>query len=139
MWSMSCGPRIRIREINVDVRGDLRGNWDDQRMQQLLSNLLTNALKYGTANTPVRASAIASDDEVTIEIGNSGPPVAPDLLERIFDPLQRGTSPSEKSGEDVGLGLGLYIASEIAHAHRGRIDARSDASETVAVRLPRRA
>lgn len=128
------------REINVDVRGDLRGNWDDQRMQQLLSNLLTNALKYGTANTPVRASAIASDDEVTIEIGNSGPPVAPDLLERIFDPLQRGTSPSEKSGEDVGLGLGLYIASEIAHAHRGRVDARSDASETVfAVRLPRRA
>ncbi|KAB0631018.1 sensor histidine kinase [Burkholderia latens] len=127
------------REINVDISGDLRGNWDDRRMQQLLSNLLGNALKYGTPDAPVRVSATSSATEVLIEVGNRGPALDPLTLERIFDPLQRGADQRQRTGADAGLGLGLYIASEIAKGHHGRIDARSDQAETVfAVRLPKR-
>ncbi|RQR49113.1 sensor histidine kinase [Burkholderia sp. Bp9125] len=126
------------REITIDVRGDLRGHWDDQRMQQLLSNLVGNAVKYGAPNTPVRVAAASTDTEVLIEIGNRGPAMDGPTLDRIFDPLKRGADQSGRAGDNDGLGLGLYIASEIAKAHHGRIDARSDQTETVfGVRLPR--
>ncbi|WP_175775439.1 sensor histidine kinase [Burkholderia anthina] len=126
------------REIRIDVSGDLRGDWDDQRIQQLLSNLMNNAVKYGAPGTPVRVVATAAHSDVLIEIGNSGPAIDPVTLDRIFDPLQRGEDRSKRTGDDVGLGLGLFIASEIAKAHRGRIDARSDPTETIfSVRLPK--
>ncbi|KVV49344.1 histidine kinase [Burkholderia territorii] len=126
------------REIKVDARGDLRGDWDDRRLQQLLSNLVSNAVKYGAPDTPVRVTATSGDTEVHIEVGNRGAAIDPLVLERIFEPLQRGVDQSERTDEDVGLGLGLYIASEITKAHRGRIDARSDHTETVfSVHLPR--
>lgn len=127
------------REIDVEVSGDLRGDWDDQRMQQLLSNLVSNAIKYGAPGTPIRVSAAATGTDVLIEVGNRGPAIDPVTLDHIFDPLRRGADRSERTGEDVGLGLGLFIASGIANAHRGRIDARSDHAETVfAVSLPKR-
>ncbi|WP_049020251.1 sensor histidine kinase, partial [Burkholderia cenocepacia] len=127
------------REITVDMRGDLRGEWDEQRMQQLLSNLVGNAIKYGARDTPVRVVATTTGDEVFVEVGNSGPAIDPRMLDRIFDPLERGEERQGRTGDDAGLGLGLFIAREIAKAHRGRIDARSDQTETVfAVRLPRR-
>ncbi|WP_175885558.1 HAMP domain-containing sensor histidine kinase [Burkholderia sp. BCC0044] len=126
------------REITVDLRGDLRGDWDDRRMQQLLSNLVDNAIKYGARDTPVRVAAATSGAEVLIEVGNSGPAIDPRTLDRIFDPLERGDEGQRRTGGDAGLGLGLFIANEIAKAHSGRIDARSDQTETVfAVRLPR--
>ncbi|RKU00588.1 two-component sensor histidine kinase [Burkholderia sp. Nafp2/4-1b] len=126
------------REINVDLSGDLRGDWDAQRIQQLLSNLVGNALKYGAHDAPVRVAATSDGAEVLIEVWNSGPAMDRLTIDRIFDPLQRGADLPEETGDDVGLGLGLYIANEIANAHHGRIDARSDETETVfAVRLPR--
>ncbi|MDF3083186.1 sensor histidine kinase [Burkholderia sola] len=127
------------REITVDMRGDLRGEWDDQRMQQLLSNLVSNAVKYGARDTPVRVVAATTGADVVVEVGNSGPAIDPRTLDRIFDPLERGEADrSRRTGDDAGLGLGLFIANEIAKAHRGWIDARSDQTETVfAVRLPR--
>ncbi|WP_175821478.1 sensor histidine kinase [Burkholderia sp. BCC0419] len=126
------------REITVDMRGDLRGDWDDRRMQQLLSNLVGNAVKYGARDTPVRVVAASIGAEVVIEVGNSGPAMDPRTLDRIFDPLERGDDRTRRTGDDAGLGLGLFIAREIANAHRGRIDVRSDQTETVfAVRLPR--
>ncbi|MBR8184416.1 sensor histidine kinase [Burkholderia ambifaria] len=126
------------REINLDVSGDLRGDWDDQRMQRLLSNLVGNAVKYGTPETPVWVVAASADAEVLIEIRNSGPAMDRCTLDRIFDPLQRGAHQPDVPSDDVGLGLGLFIASEIAKAHHGSIDARSDQTETIfAVRLPK--
>ncbi|MDN7702430.1 sensor histidine kinase [Burkholderia semiarida] len=126
------------RDIDVDIRGDLRGDWDDQRMQQLLSNLVGNAVKYGTPGTPVRVTAAANDSEVFVEVGNRGPVIDRHTLDRIFDPLQRGEDRPDRKRDDGGLGLGLFIANEVAKAHRGWIDARSDRTETVfAVRLPR--
>ncbi|ACA95553.1 MULTISPECIES: sensor histidine kinase [Burkholderia cepacia complex] len=126
------------REITVDMRGDLRGEWDDQRMQQLLSNLVSNAVKYGARDTPVRVVATTTGAEVVVEVSNGGPEIDPRTLDRIFDPLECGEERQGRTGDDAGLGLGLFIAREIARAHRGRIDARSDQTETVfAVRLPR--
>lgn len=126
------------REIKVDASGDLRGDWDYQRLQQLLSNLVSNAVKYGASDTPVRVAATSDNTEVHIEVENGGVAIDPLVLDRIFDPLQRGVDRSERTDEDVGLGLGLYIASEIANAHHGRIEARSDHTATVfTVHLPR--
>lgn len=126
------------REINLEVNGDLRGDWDDQRLEQLLSNLVSNAVKYGAPDTPVRVTATSDDAEAHIEVGNKGPAIDRLTLDRIFDPLQRGSDRSENVDDDVGLGLGLYIASEIAKAHQGRIEVRSDSTETVfSVHLPR--
>jgi len=126
------------RQIGLEIAGDLRGGWDGQRMQQLLSNLVINAIKYGAPHEPVRVIAAATAEDVRIEVKNHGEPIDPQTLDRIFDPLQRGASQKDKGDSKSGLGLGLYIASEIAQAHHGRIDAKSDPKETVfIVRVPR--
>ncbi|GLU31187.1 two-component sensor histidine kinase [Trinickia caryophylli] len=128
------------RRIDLEVRGDTRGTWDGQRMQQLLSNLVVNAIKYGAPDMPIGVVVAGGDAEVRIEVRNRGPAIDGPTLERIFEPLQRGTGRPDKTRGNDGLGLGLYIASEIAKAHRGAIDVRSDRTETVfVVRLPRRA
>jgi signal transduction histidine kinase len=128
------------RQIALEIDGDLRGGWDEQRMQQLLSNLVINAIKYGAPDAPVLVIAVATDADVRIEVKNQGEPIDPQTLARIFDPLQRGGDQKDKGGSKSGLGLGLYIASEIARAHHGKIEAKSDPKETAfIVRVPRRA
>jgi len=125
-------------QIDLEARGDLHGTWDGHRLQQLLGNLVSNAISYGTSGTPVRVIVTAADAEVGFEVRNSGPDIDRVTLERIFDPLQRGPGIAKENNGKHGLGLGLYIASEIAKAHGGDIHARSHQSETVfAVRLPR--
>ncbi|MBP0639768.1 sensor histidine kinase [Cupriavidus sp. AcVe19-6a] len=125
-------------QIDLDIKGNLQGFWDGQRLQQLLGNLVLNAIKHGAPDAPVRVVMTATDAEVRFEVRNSGPAIDPQTLERIFDPLQRGPGRADKDTGQVGLGLGLYIASEIAKAHGGAIEARSDHTETAfAVRLPR--
>ncbi|SOZ51037.1 putative sensor histidine kinase (dctS) [Cupriavidus taiwanensis] len=124
--------------IELAVHGNVRGVWDGLRLQQLLSNLVTNAVMYGAADAPVRVVVTGDDAEVRVAVWNSGPPIDPQTLGQIFDPLRRGEDPHDKNAP--GLGLGLYIASEIAKAHRGSIEARSDAAGTVfEVRLPHQA
>jgi signal transduction histidine kinase len=127
------------REIDLDARGDLRGSWDGSRLQQLLGNLVSNAIFYGTPGTPVRVIVTPADTEVQFEVRNIGPAIDQATLERIFDPLERGPSHGIEGNGKHGLGLGLFIASEIAKAHHGEIRAQSTSTETVfSVRLPRR-
>lgn len=122
--------------IEFAAEGNLQGVWDGARLQQLLSNLVTNAVTYGAADTPVRVTVTGQAAQVHVSVWNSGPPIDPQTLGQIFDPLRRGEDPHDKNAP--GLGLGLYIASEIARAHQGSIDARSDAAGTLfEVRLPR--
>jgi signal transduction histidine kinase len=128
----------RGREIGLEVQGDCAGVWDGHRLQQLLGNLVSNAVSYGALDTPVRVILTAADAEIRFEVRNSGPAIDPAMLDRIFDPLQRGARHGNEGDGKHGLGLGLYIASEIAKAHRGDICARSTQMETVfSVRLPR--
>jgi signal transduction histidine kinase len=123
--------------LELEVSGEVRGYWDGRRVQQLLGNLAENAIKYGAEDMPVRVVLSGRESEVLFEVRNSGPAIEPTTLDQIFDPLVRGRGRTGRHN-DGGLGLGLYIAREIAKAHGGNIEARSDPTETVfAVRLPR--
>lgn len=126
------------RRIDLEVHGDICGSWDSQRLQQLLGNLVRNAIKYGAPGTPVYVGLNGGAVGVVLEVRNSGPTIEPSDLDQIFDPLKRGSDKENKRDADESLGLGLYIAREIAKGHGGSIEARSDQTETVfAVRLPR--
>jgi len=125
------------QQIELVATGDTRGRWDGSRLQQLLRNLVSNAIKYGTPNTPVRVALRGEEADVRLEVTNSGPPIDPSALNGIFDPLTRGSGPTDSHYGRDGLGLGLFIVREIAKAHGGAVEARSDGETTLALRLPR--
>lgn len=126
------------RQLEMEVTGDTRGLWDGHRLQRLLGNLVVNALKYGTQDAPVRVVVAGNESSVHFEVRNSGTAVDQATLEQLFEPLKRGPHRENRYNSDAGLGLGLYVAREIAKAHGGEIKARCENTETVfAVRLPR--
>jgi signal transduction histidine kinase len=121
--------------VELEVQGDCRGMWDGRRLEQLLANLVANAMKYGTPGTLVRVVVAGEEKEVRIDVINSGSAIDPEILAQMFEPLRRGAHPEITDGS---LGLGLYIAQEIAKGHGGEITARSVVSETTfTARLPR--
>jgi signal transduction histidine kinase len=130
------------RTLDVHRDGDLRGHWDRDRLAQLLSNLLTNAFKYGAAG-PVRVELHDAGDDVILAIRNSGPPIPADALPHLFEPLR--WRDEERAGRDHGsyrsVGLGLFIVREIAKAHGGTVTVESATNDgtTFTVRLPRHA
>jgi signal transduction histidine kinase len=125
--------------FDLEVVGETRGIWDGRRLRQLLDNLVINAIKYGAPAMPVRVAITGAEAEVRIEVRNFGPVIEPSMLEHIFNPLLRGAHRENDPDSGDSLGLGLYIAREIAKAHGGDITARSNSTETVfTVRLPRR-
>lgn len=127
------------RQIELEVVGDTEGTWDSLRLQQLLRNLVVNAIDYGAPNTPVRVVLTGNEAEVLIEVKNSGPVIEKAMLDHIFDPLKRGRGQVNRGDTGSGLGLGLYIVREVTRAHGGEVTVRSDNGETVfTVRLPRR-
>jgi signal transduction histidine kinase len=125
-------------QLDFQVRGDCKGVWDGHRLQQVLSNLVLNAIKYGAPDAPVKVALSGDQTEVRFDVRNSGTAIEPAVLEQIFAPLKRGREHENSWASQGSLGLGLYIAREIAVAHGGQIEARSDNAETVfTVRLPR--
>jgi hypothetical protein len=125
------------RRIELAVTGDCCGRWDGVRLQQSLRNLVSNAIKYGTPDTPVRVALRGEEADVRLAITNSGLPLDAADLGGIFDPLKRGVAQGERNDQD-SLGLGLYIVREIAHAHGGEVEVRSEGGETTfAMHLPR--
>jgi signal transduction histidine kinase len=115
-------------EHQIDTKFDLANlvGVDAPRIGQLLSNLLANALTYSEESAPVRVTARTTIEHFALVVCNNGEPIPPAAMERLFQPFSRGdVRPSQQ-----GLGLGLYIASEIARAHRGTISATSSAEET---------
>jgi signal transduction histidine kinase len=125
-------------EVKLNLQGDLRGMWDARRLQQLLTNLVRNAIQYGEQNAPVQVKVSGDDAEVRIEVQNHGPVIPAAELGQLFEPLKRGSGQQYAPIGDGNLGLGLYIVREIAKSHGGSVDARSKTSETVfTVRLPR--
>lgn len=126
------------RSIDLEVKGSVSGAWDVNRLNQLLGNLVANAIKYGSFSSPVRVVLNGVPAEVRLEVHNHGPKIEPSILAQIFEPLKRGSDNQFLSGTEGSFGLGLYIAREIANAHHGDITATSDENETVfTVRLPR--
>lgn len=127
--------------IEVEARGVQQGEWDEARLSQVLSNLVGNAVQHGSEDTPVRVSIMGEDNEVTLQVHNSGAAISPDDMDGIFNPMKTGSSPGRVtgSGSPGGLGLGLFIAQEIVTAHNGRIEVESsrDTGTTFTVILPR--
>lgn len=114
------------RRIDCDIALDRTVYCDPGRLGQLLSNVLANALTHGSAATPVRVSARVEDDTFELRVSNSGTPIPPATLGKLFQPYFR----AEVRSSQQGLGLGLYIASEIARAHNGTLAATSSSEET---------
>jgi len=106
------------RSIELQVKGDLRGVWDGFRVQQVLANLVINALKYSTPDTPVFVTIIGEKDEVRFDVKNTGPAIEQSTLNWIFDPLKRAAV-DEHQQRNESLGLGLYIARQICKSHGG--------------------
>jgi signal transduction histidine kinase len=117
--------------IDLECSGELRGEWDRERLYQAVSNLIGNALKHGVGTVSVRAEE--EDADALVSVHNDGPPIAADLMPLIFNPFERGTQNRQ------GLGLGLYIVQEIVKGHQGEISVTSSAGAgtTFSVRLPR--
>ena len=130
------------REIvaSIDLGGTVA--CDRQRLCQLVSNLLDNAVAHGASESPVRIEAVRieavridagridagrADNAFRLTVANSGSPVPPEVRESIFQPFVRA---GRGAGEGGGLGLGLYIAAQIARAHGGALSIDSDAGET---------
>jgi len=125
------------RAIGFEAVGDLRGDWDPDRVEQLISNLVGNAVAHGTG--PVRVTARDEGDDVVTTVHNQGPAIPAALLPILFEPFTRPASAAD-GGPSKGLGLGLYIASEIVHAHGGTLSvvSRDDEGTTFTIRWPRR-
>jgi K+-sensing histidine kinase KdpD len=98
---------------------------DRVRIGQLFSNILGNALTYGAAEAPVRVTA-STDGKFALAVRNKGTPIPAEIRDRLFQPFSRGEEWSHRQG----LGLGLYIASEIARAHGGTIEVASSDEQT---------
>jgi signal transduction histidine kinase len=129
------------RAIRFRSAGDLTGEWDADRLRQAVSNLMGNAVQHGSEGAPIDLALEGKPSEVVVTVHNGGPPISPGELPKIVDPLVRGSSAEHpKSNRPGSIGLGLYIAREIARSHGGTITVSSseDAGTTFTVRLPRR-
>ncbi|OEO28030.1 PAS domain-containing sensor histidine kinase [Devosia insulae DS-56] len=111
-------------ELNLDATAEVEA--DHARLAQLFSNLLANAITHGAVDRPVRVDATMGATGLELSVANAGPPIPPAAIEQLFQPFYRSNPQSRVQG----LGLGLYIAAQIAEAHGGRIDVTSDATET---------
>ncbi len=127
------------RTVEFSVSGLLVGEWDKARIGQVFSNLLNNAMQYGSHSAPVRVHLNGEAKAVTVTVGNDGVPIAPDKIKMVFDPLKRVVADDEPGQMSGNLGLGLYITKEVVVAHGGTIGVTSsDAEGTVfTARFPR--
>lgn len=125
------------RRIAVQHEGVAEGCWDRDRIEQVVANLLGNALQHSPRDTPITIEVTGGTDTVELAIHNLGPPIPADLLPRLFEPLTRAQT--RRQGPSSSVGLGLFIVEQIVQAHGGRIDVRSDAEHGTrfTVTLPR--
>ena len=114
------------QEIQVHLELSVAVQFDRKRIAQLFTNLLSNAMVHGTPGTPVKISATSKDGIFELSVSNSAPPIPSNVMSRLFEPFSRGGSGDYRDG----LGLGLYIASQIAKSHGGTLKACSTADET---------
>jgi signal transduction histidine kinase len=131
----AANPRAEIVVRGNGPDGPILGAWDPDRLVQVVSNLVGNAIVHGTGRVDVRVERIGGD--AVIEVQNAGEPIPDDMVPRIFEAFQRPAA-GDQTARAGGLGLGLFIVERIVAAHQGRITVRSNEEEgtTVAVTIP---
>ncbi len=119
-------------QLELTALGDLRGAWDADRMAQVASNLVGNALEHGESAAPVRITVDGRrPDVVDLSVANAGS-IPGEILPHIFDPFRSARDDARRRD---GLGLGLYIVQQIVHAHSGRIEVRHPEPNLVEFRV----
>jgi len=121
----------RGARIEVDIAPGMVGHWDRAAVETILSNLVSNALKYGEG-TPVVISGKMDNGNAVIRVADSGPGIPDDQRVRIFEKFNRAVP----STSNVGYGLGLWIAQEFARLHGGSIMLEPTSGSTFVVTLP---
>ncbi len=125
------------RRIEVRLEGDLKGEWDADRLAQVASNLIGNSLQHGERDAAVKVHVDGTrEDAVVLSVANAGA-IPADVLPHVFDPFRGG---QRQLGRSDGLGLGLYLVQQIVQAHEGSVEVQSgDAEHTLfRVTMPRR-
>lgn len=119
--------------LTLQPHAPVDGCWDEFRVEQVIVNLLTNALRYG-GGQPVDVSVSREGELVRIDVRDGGKGISPSDLERIFEPYERGA----RNGEPKGLGLGLYISRQLAMSHGGelRVTSKQGEGSTFSLVLP---
>ena len=126
------------RHIYYEEERHWEGIWDAERLAQVVSNLVSNALEHGGEAVPVYVRSYSRGELVALEVHNPGAPIPPHRLATLFQPFQGGRPPGERKRR-TGLGLGLYIVRELVQSHGGRVSVHSAEGEgtTFTVLLPR--
>jgi signal transduction histidine kinase len=124
------------RTLEETHDGDGDSEWDSDRLAQVVTNLLGNALAYSPPGSPVTVRTRGEDGWVTLEVHNTGDPIPRERLPLLFEPFERGTDSGSGSRS---IGLGLFIVDRVVHAHGGTVEVRSTVGDgtTFTVRLPR--
>jgi len=123
-------------QVELSCTGPTSLRADATRLEQVLNNLISNAVKYSPHGSRVHVSVTGDDDRVSIEVSDEGPGISPSLQTQIFRPFSRGPSEHE---EVEGIGLGLYVSRRILEAHGGSIEVSSSSGRgaTFEATLPR--
>jgi signal transduction histidine kinase len=127
-----AGQPNRTIAANIEIARTVR--CDLGRVQQVASNLIGNALTHGASGSPVRVTARTDDTDLILEVWNEGEPIPPENIPKVFEPFWR----HEASASREGLGLGLYICSQIVRAHSGELSVISskETGTTFTARFP---
>jgi len=122
----------RKDDVIVETPTEVVGRWDEERLKQMIGNLLSNALQYG--EKPIRITVETDKTTAWLRVQNSGKPISPKMMPVLFDPLVRGAG---HDANQLGLGLGLFIVKQIVETHNGSVSVSStEDATTFVVGLP---
>ncbi|MCP3136759.1 sensor histidine kinase [Pyxidicoccus xibeiensis] len=126
------------RDLRLELTGEGQGEWDADRMAQVMTNLVSNALSYSPPDTPVIVRARGTEAEWALSVHNAGDPIPEGVRAALFQPMHRGAGETHTASRSVGLGL--YIVRHLVDAHGGTVELASAPGQgtTFTVRLPRR-
>jgi phosphoserine phosphatase RsbU/P len=124
------------RKLRHEQHGTGQCRADASRLEQLVGNLVSNAVSYGSQDAPVTVSSMIDADSFSITVHNLGPAIPAQILPTLFEPMTRG---AQASGSKRSVGLGLFIVSQVAKAHGGKTEVSSsaEAGTTFRVSFPR--
>jgi signal transduction histidine kinase len=117
--------------VDIQFDGDLGGQWDSDRLAQVVQNLLANAVRHGGQAGPVTLRARANGTGVVLEVHNGGAPIPSDVRTHLFEPFH----PGGNGRQGGSVGLGLFIVKSIVEAHQGTVEVRSEEGEGTTFRV----